>query len=839
MAEIQEQLSFGEGTVLRINAGHELALLGKQPVTDNEQLMYPAYRAALDALNGILASSREWVRHNCLADAQYPKDQEYEAELDELYAYSNNIIAFCGARGQGKTSAMLSFSHALPTTRKKEDSGKGFSSADVGNACFFVLPPIDPTMLGQNELALELILARLLDEINEKWRNPVRGKSYTAYPYTDEDNKHKILECFNTCMAGLRSEAKPEATGAEKLARAKDAFRVKEALWRIVRYFIYLLGHELQNGYLVVQLDDTDMQFECAFSIMEEVRKYLSIPNIIVLMATDLEQLRALVALHNSEALRRKPSDPEVSRLATKYLDKLIPASHAIHLPSVKGQSEKKKQLYLQVFKDTDSKKKTDANPNTREDNSLEWRLFKLIYEKTGLVFIGHESYLHEIIPTTLRGVVQLYRMLDRMPSTETFGGMRKLLKNEENDVLVYFKKRAEIDRIKLNNLSLFEDYFISDWVPSKLVPKYQAAFQTIQKSQDNRRIDIAIRYFRENASGSEKDNLLKAVSRDEDVKNSFYFIFRTAEERDGFVLSKGDFNNSGEESPGGVTAGNANGTKHRLPYLRLLCALDEMRKDTDDDYRFVFALRTYFSILFSKAALMDEMDSIEKLKTLDFIKDIWAPLRYQHLLEMLTGTVSNLEQKDLLNPNMDEIGHNVVTSLSEMYEFAKGGNLDKRQYDHLVRTLLSSVITTLWEYSNAQLPPQRDIESLWSQYTYLIEMLLYICCNWDVQHQLFNIVFLNVKERALRRARTPAEEKDKENAESQIETDQKKATDFWELFELSLGIGSERQQKTIKSKRAVGMPDALDNKDGDKRTFLEVLNEMAVFVRIAPERDT
>lgn len=166
----KEPLSFGEGTVLRIYAGHELALLGKQPVTDAEQLMYPAYRTALDALNGILASSREWVRHNCLVDAQYPKDQEYEAELDELYAYSNNIIAFCGARGQGKTSAMLSFSHALPTTRKKGDPGKGFSSAEVGNACFFVLPPIDPTMLEQNELALELILARLLDEINEKWR---------------------------------------------------------------------------------------------------------------------------------------------------------------------------------------------------------------------------------------------------------------------------------------------------------------------------------------------------------------------------------------------------------------------------------------------------------------------------------------------------------------------------------------------------------------------------------------------------------------------------------------------------------------------------------------------
>ena len=839
MTEKKEPLSFGEGTVLRINAGHELALLGKQPVTDTEQLMYPAYRAALDALNGILASSREWIRHNCLVDAQYSEEQEYEAELDELYVYSNNIIAFCGARGQGKTSAMLSFSHALPTTRKKGDSGKGFSSAEVGNACFFVLPPIDPTMLGQNELALELILARLLDEINEKWRSPVREKSCAPYPYTDEDNKHKILECFNTCMAGLRSEARPEATGAEKLARAKDAFRVKEALWRIVRYFIYLLGYDLQNGYLVVQLDDTDMQFECAFSIMEEVRKYLSIPNVIVLMATDLEQLRALVALHNSEALRRKPSDPEVSRLATKYLDKLIPASHAVHLPSVKGQSEKKRQLYLQVIKDTDGKKETNANPDTRDVNNLEWRLFKLIYEKTGLVFIGHESYLHEIIPSTLRGVVQLYRMLDRMPPTETFGGMRKLLKNEKDSVFVYFKKRAEIDRIKLNNLSLFEDYFISDWVPSKLIPKYQAAFQTIQKTQDNRRIDIAIRYLRENKSGAEKDYLLKAVSRDEDVNNAFYFFFRTTEERGSFVLSKGDSNNSGEEKPGRVTTGNANGTKPRLPYLKLLDALDDVKKDTDDDYRFVFALRTYFSILFSKAALMDEMDSIEKLKNLDSNDGIWAPLRYQHLLEMLTGTISNLEQKDLLNPNMDEIGHNVTASLSELHDFAKGGNLDKRQYDHLVRTLLSSMIATLWGYSNAQLPPYRDIAILWSQYTYLVEMLLYICCNWDVQHQLFNIVFLNVKERELRRSFALSKEKEEENAESQIETDQKKATEFWELFEWSLGIGSGQKRKTIKSKRVVGMPAVVKNEAGYNWTFLEVLNEMSAFVKLAPERDT
>lgn len=839
MTEKQEPLSFGEGTVLRINAGHELALLGKQPVTDTEQLMYPAYRAALDALNGILASSREWVRHNCLVDAQYSKEQEYEAELNELYAYSNNIIAFCGARGQGKTSAMLSFSHALSTTRKKGDSGKGFSSAEVGNACFFVLPPIDPTMLGKNELALELILARLLDEINEKWRSPVRDKSCALYPYTDEDNKHKILECFNTCMAGLRSEARPEATGAEKLARAKDAFRVKEALWRIVRYFIYLLGYDLQNGYLVVQLDDTDMQFECAFSIMEEVRKYLSIPNVIVLMATDLEQLRALVALHNSEALRRKPSDPEVSRLATKYLDKLIPASHAVHLPSVKGQSEKKRQLYLQVTKDTDGKKETDANPDTRDVNNLEWRMFKLIYEKTGLVFIGHESYLHEIIPSTLRGVVQLYRMLDRMPPTETFGGMRKLLKNEKDSVFVYFKKRAEIDRIKLNNLSLFEDYFISDWVPSKLIPKYQAAFQTIQKTQDNRRIDIAIRYLREKVGKAKKDNLPEVASLDEDVNNALYFIFRTTKEKGGFVLSKDGLKNLDEENPDGDTAGNASETEHRVPYLRLLDALDEIEKDTDDDYRFVFALRTYFSILFSKAALMDEMDSIGKLINLDSNDGIWAPFRYQHLLEMLTGTISNLEQKELLHPDSEVIGHTVITSLSELCDFTKGESLEKQQYDHLVRTLLASIIAMLWEYSMVEFPPQRDIVSLWSQYTYLIEMLLYICCNWDVQHQLFNIVFLNVKERALRRAETPAEENNTKYFKKPIETEHIKASEFWELVELSLGIRSERQQKTIKSKQAVGMPDAFENKDGVKQTFLEVLNEMAEFVQIAPERGT
>ena len=62
--------------------------------------MYPAYHAAIDAVQGIVDNTALWLERQENSNDFLPKGNA------ALYGFANNAIAFCGSRGQGKTSTM-------------------------------------------------------------------------------------------------------------------------------------------------------------------------------------------------------------------------------------------------------------------------------------------------------------------------------------------------------------------------------------------------------------------------------------------------------------------------------------------------------------------------------------------------------------------------------------------------------------------------------------------------------------------------------------------------------------------------------------------------------------
>ena len=79
--------------VITIEYGQEFKISRNSNIQSND-FFYPIYEQALGQLEEIV---------------QYGKVKDIQSSQD----YLHNIIAFCGERGQGKTSAMLSFSDAL------------------------------------------------------------------------------------------------------------------------------------------------------------------------------------------------------------------------------------------------------------------------------------------------------------------------------------------------------------------------------------------------------------------------------------------------------------------------------------------------------------------------------------------------------------------------------------------------------------------------------------------------------------------------------------------------------------------------------------------------------
>ena len=110
-----------------------------------EELFHGAFLQANKALDEIIAATK---RYN---------DDDKDNQYDKLYCFENNIIAFCGKRGQGKTSAMISFAKNL--NENKRDNK------------FLILPTIDPTMLEAKDSILNVILSRLFLRSKEIWED--------------------------------------------------------------------------------------------------------------------------------------------------------------------------------------------------------------------------------------------------------------------------------------------------------------------------------------------------------------------------------------------------------------------------------------------------------------------------------------------------------------------------------------------------------------------------------------------------------------------------------------------------------------------------------------------
>ena len=96
-----------------------------------------------------------------------------------------------------------------------------------------------------------------------------------------------------------------------------------------------------REAYLVLQLDDADSQIDHSYQVLEDVRKYLVVPKMVILMSADVSIFRQLVlekyaeefpALGSKEE-ERQPLWADLRRMGSKYLDKLIPSIQLVTLP--------------------------------------------------------------------------------------------------------------------------------------------------------------------------------------------------------------------------------------------------------------------------------------------------------------------------------------------------------------------------------------------------------------------------------------------------------------------------------------------------------------------------
>lgn len=374
---------------------------------------------------------------------------------DKSYGdYLNNIIAFSGERGQGKSSAMLSFTHYLKNLSNFNDSE--VFKKNTMDYQFIPLETIDPSTFEDMHNILEVVIARMYNNFAEKYTKDSDSVNMNL--------KNRIMELFQTVYESLSLIRNPKKLeeleydydgSIQKIAHIGDSTNLQKNIRELVKVYLEIFTSN-NNSFLVIPIDDLDINIKYAYKITEQLRKYLIIPNVLIIMAINIEQLKKCVEKEFREQLytllreENRINKDEPTNMAAKYVEKLIPDGRKITLPEIRVISESGQDDIELIYIDR------DTNENLLDKNNrkgLQEVLLGYIYDKTEIIFVKPQNGVHIIIPNTLREVVNLLSVLGKMEDLPT--STSKNIKDKKY--------------IQLQNLNIFEDYVLNTWIPNNL----------------------------------------------------------------------------------------------------------------------------------------------------------------------------------------------------------------------------------------------------------------------------------------------------------------------------------------------------------------------------------
>lgn len=420
--------------VITIQQGREYRAK-EESIYEEDAFFFDAYSQARDSLLEILhASSCQSPGGSALDDAHSPAADPYAApkaafthstyrtlsdteQSNRLRCSTSNIIAFCADRGQGKTSAMISFGKALRTCRwdrKQTPGGQQFwRQGPHGDAVddlpdFQVLNSIDPTLMEEDDSILKVVISRMFEDFCERQaKNQQLGPVSSGQRVGAQDLAALFEKCFHAADM-LRSrdaqEAALEDDDLERIAELSDSSNLLVWMYRLIEGYLRFVG--MSEAYLVIQVDDADMNIAKGYEILEDLRRYLILPNVVILMAANMTQLESTVEQHFLEEYRLSVTIPDsmvtaerCHQIAELYLEKVIPGSRQIHLPDIRKLLQENYSLVHLAYQDADGQNILPGG----DDWAYQKQLLSFVYQKTGLIFVEPEDYLHNLLPLNFR----------------------------------------------------------------------------------------------------------------------------------------------------------------------------------------------------------------------------------------------------------------------------------------------------------------------------------------------------------------------------------------------------------------------------------------------------
>lgn len=333
----------------------QLEIVLEEESVDKEYVKHPLYETnfmfALKAVFNMIADK---------SDDSSCREKECKNSV-LLKKDKGNIYTFIGQRGAGKTTAMNEFCYILEEMSVDEQKKRWWLKQSCENGidqmfrdkkiCFHVLHPIDASLLEQKEDLFEIILVRLYN----KFVAPCFDKSHIESVKIAKINQsfENILKRYRNLSNRASSNELSMTSLMQFIGSSSD---IKEDLQNLLEEIAAVRNSRFNYEYFVIAIDDLDLNLEYGYQMLEQLQKYFSLDNIIILVAVDYEQMGYVCAEHFHKGMefaaqetmvrddkKSKQYDQHSKILSNNYMTKVFPLSKRVFLPDMSKITKKAK----------------------------------------------------------------------------------------------------------------------------------------------------------------------------------------------------------------------------------------------------------------------------------------------------------------------------------------------------------------------------------------------------------------------------------------------------------------------------------------------------------------
>lgn len=307
-------------------------------ISDFEDSLFSSvYRQAAEITREIIEKNEEYHSN------PRRKGNEYRNN-EQIY----NVISFVGERGSGKTSCMLSFAEYLKDYHRISDTA-GARDYFIGRDTAFIgIDSIDAGLLENKEDIVEVVLAKLLSQFQKKddKGNSVRDSDYD---YMRREFNRCLQRVYTSNVRRKDEKSIDEFASVNTLNEMAVSVNMRESIKELISKYIGLMRSRYfpenvpdTKCFVVIPIDDIDMNIAKGYEMLEQIRRYFMVPNVIVLLSYRYDQLRDICKLYYLRAfdglqkiLTEQSFHKRLSYLSNCYMAKVVPDGRRISLYTI------------------------------------------------------------------------------------------------------------------------------------------------------------------------------------------------------------------------------------------------------------------------------------------------------------------------------------------------------------------------------------------------------------------------------------------------------------------------------------------------------------------------